>query len=99
MAPLVDGEFEAFGQKIDAAGNEIGDNDFRVSDMGPDGDVRYTVQTPVVLYNGTRLKTAICSPGQGMMMLKQSTMNSRFLADCSLHLPILKSARPIAFPP
>jgi len=57
MAPMANGEFEAFAQKLDAAGSEIGDNDFRVSDMGPDGDVRYTVQTPAVSYNGTRLNS------------------------------------------
>ncbi len=36
------GEVEVFGQRIDAAtGVEVGENDFRVSDMGPDGDVEY----------------------------------------------------------
>ncbi len=35
---LADDELEIFGQLLDAAGNEIGANDFRVSDMGPDGD-------------------------------------------------------------
>ncbi len=34
-APLVDEEFEIFGQRIDAAtGAAIGTNDFRISDMG-----------------------------------------------------------------
>ncbi len=41
-APLVDEEFEIFGQRIDCGdGTEIGTNDFRISDMGPDGDVSY----------------------------------------------------------
>ena len=57
MAPLVNGEFEVFAQKLDTGGNEVGDNDFRVSDMGPDSDIRFAVQTPVVSYNGTRLNS------------------------------------------
>jgi len=52
--PLVDAESEIFGQRVDAAtGAEIGDNDFRLSDMGPDGDIRYLASSPAVTYNGT----------------------------------------------
>ncbi len=54
VAPLVDGELEIFGQRIDAAtGAEIGANDFRISDMGPDGDVNYEGGEPRVAYNST----------------------------------------------
>ena len=50
-APLVDGENEIFGQRIDAAtGVEIGDNDFRLSDMGPDGDPSYDAEHPDLAY-------------------------------------------------
>ncbi len=43
-APLVVGEREIFGQRLDAAtGAEIGHNDFRISDMGPDGDAAFGV--------------------------------------------------------
>ena len=48
---LVDGEFEIFGQRFDADGNEIG-SDFRISDMGPDGDTSYDAFVPDVAYNG-----------------------------------------------
>ena len=39
---LVDGEYEIFGQRLDATtGAEVGSNDFRISDMGGTGDVTY----------------------------------------------------------
>jgi hypothetical protein len=49
---LVNGEFEIFGQRIDAvSGAEIGADDFRISDMGPDGDLAYDAYRPAVAYN------------------------------------------------
>jgi hypothetical protein len=51
-APLVDGEREIFGQRLNAAtGEEVGDNDFRISDMGPDGDTNFAAFFPAVAYN------------------------------------------------
>jgi hypothetical protein len=51
-APLVEGEFEVFGQRLDAAtGVEVGANDFRISDMGTDGDTRFPASEPAVAYN------------------------------------------------
>ena len=53
--PLGDGEFEVFGQRVDAAtGAELGANDFRISDMGPDGDTNFDALSPVVAYNAAR---------------------------------------------
>jgi hypothetical protein len=50
--PLADDEFEIYGQRIDAAtGAEVGANDFRISDMGPDGDADYDALNPAVAYN------------------------------------------------
>jgi hypothetical protein len=47
-------ESEIFGQRLNAAtGAEIGTNDFRLSDMGPDGDIFYAAHTPAVAYNPT----------------------------------------------
>ncbi|MCI0684006.1 MAG: hypothetical protein L0Y71_18005 [Gemmataceae bacterium] len=51
-APLVDGECEIFGQRLDAAGEEVGANDFRISHMGPDGDAAFDALLPRVAYNG-----------------------------------------------
>ncbi len=51
--PLVDGEFEIFAQRINAAnGTEIG-GDIRLSDMGPNGVTGYGVAAPDVSYNAT----------------------------------------------
>jgi hypothetical protein len=51
---LVDEECEIFGQRVEAAtGAEIGANDFRLSDMGPDGDATYDAWNPAVAYDST----------------------------------------------
>ena len=50
---LVDGEFEIFGQRLAADGTEIGVDDFRISDMGPDGDPSFDAYDPAVAYNST----------------------------------------------
>lgn len=50
---LVDGEEEIYGQRVSATGTEIGSNDFRLSDMGPDGDLEYGAAEPDVAYNST----------------------------------------------
>jgi hypothetical protein len=48
----VDNEFEIYGQRLDAStGAEIGPNDFRISDMGPDGDANFRAIAPSVAYN------------------------------------------------
>jgi len=53
-APLVADEEEIFGQRIDATtGAEIGDNDFRISDMGPNGNTNYGAFEPAVAYSPT----------------------------------------------
>ncbi len=52
--PLVDDELEIFGQRIDAAtGAELGANDFRISDMGTDGDTSFFASQPAVDFNPT----------------------------------------------
>ena len=48
---LVNDELEIYGQRINAAtGAEIGD-DFRISDMGPDGNANFDAFNPAVVYN------------------------------------------------
>jgi hypothetical protein len=46
-----DEEYEVFGQRLTASGTEIGANDFRISDMGPDGDPNYAAYAPSVVYS------------------------------------------------
>jgi len=51
---MVNDEWEIFGQRVNAAtGAQVGVNDFRLSDMGPDGDSTYDAQCPAVAYNST----------------------------------------------
>jgi hypothetical protein len=53
--PLVDQEFEIYGQYLAADGAEIGNNDFRISDVQPDGNPEFSANRPAVAYN-----TATC---------------------------------------
>ena len=47
----VSGESEIYGQRISATGTEVGADDFRVSDMGPDGNTAFGAFDPDVAYN------------------------------------------------
>lgn len=47
----VDGEVEVYGQRLAAGGNGIGENDFRLSDMGPDGDTSFGALRAAVATN------------------------------------------------
>lgn len=47
------GEFEIWGQRINAASGSAIGIDTRLSDMGPDGDASYIAQTPAVAYSST----------------------------------------------
>ncbi len=44
-------EEEIYGQRISAAGTEVGADDFRISDMGPDGNAAFAAFNPDVAYN------------------------------------------------
>ncbi len=49
----MDEEYEIFGQRLSATGGQVGTNDFRISDMGPDGNAAYDATRPAVAYNST----------------------------------------------
>ncbi|MEM8533431.1 MAG: hypothetical protein AAGF95_21505 [Chloroflexota bacterium] len=54
IAPLVDNAREIFGQRLaGATGTEVGDNDFRISTTGPDGNIDFNAFRPAVAYNST----------------------------------------------
>jgi LPXTG-site transpeptidase (sortase) family protein len=53
IAPLVDGEIEAFGQRLDTSASEIGSNDFRISDVGVNGDTARGAANVAVAFNST----------------------------------------------
>jgi hypothetical protein len=53
LGGLVDEEWEAFGQRLDAVtGAEVGENDFRISEMGGTGDPEYDARWPAAAYAG-----------------------------------------------
>jgi len=50
--PLVNNEYEIFGQRIDGSSSaEVGANDFRITDMGPDGDTAYGASRPAIAFS------------------------------------------------
>ncbi len=51
---LADEEYEIFGQRLDGQGQEIGANDFRISDMGIDGDSSRGASIPAVAFNSNQ---------------------------------------------
>ncbi|MHC4427814.1 MAG: hypothetical protein ACYS0D_04325, partial [Planctomycetota bacterium] len=48
---LAAGGLEIFGQRLDASGTEIGADDFRISDMGVDGDPNVDARSSSVAYD------------------------------------------------
>ena len=48
--PLADEEYEIYGQRLDAGGNAVGKDDFRISAMGPDGNPVYKAFHPRVAF-------------------------------------------------
>jgi len=53
---LVNNESEIFRQRLTANGAEVDDNDFRISNMGTDGDADYDASYPAVAYSGQDAK-------------------------------------------
>ena len=51
--PLVNDEDEVFGQRVSAAGAEVGADDFRISEQGADGEVNSHVSAPSVAADPT----------------------------------------------
>lgn len=52
ISPLVDNEFEIFGQRlVGSTGVQVGTNDFRISDMGTNGLTTFAAVSPSVAYN------------------------------------------------
>jgi Ca2+-binding RTX toxin-like protein len=48
---VVNDEYEIYGQYLNAAGEELGTNDFRISQQGPDGDINHDANRPEPAYN------------------------------------------------
>ncbi len=61
----VDGEREIFGQRVDAAGAAVGPA-FRISNVGADGDLNRSANTPAVAYNPTANEYLVTWHGDGL---------------------------------
>jgi len=64
VAPLIDNDFEIFGQQLSGAGAEIGTNDFRISDLGPDGNLNWDARLPAVAYLGVAREYLVAWSGR-----------------------------------
>jgi len=84
---LVDEELEIFGQLLDASGNEIGNNDFRISDLGGVGNGHYDAENPVVAYNSTNNEYLVVWEGDddsgGLVNHEDEIWGQRLAADGS----------------
>jgi hypothetical protein len=62
---LADNEWEIFGQRLTAAGAEVGTNDFRISALGPDGNTNYTaVAPPSIAWDSVNNRYLVVYSGQ-----------------------------------
>lgn len=64
VPPLVSGEREVFGQRLDPNGSELGANDFRISHMGPDGTTSTHANRPRLAYNPNADEYAVAWHGE-----------------------------------
>jgi hypothetical protein len=59
-------EVEIFGQRLDAAGAEVGTNDFRISTAGMDTDTARAAAAPAVAYSGAANEYLVAWNGDGL---------------------------------
>lgn len=52
-SPLVDNEFEIYGQRVDASDGSLNGSSFKISTQGPDGDDAFDAIEPSAAYNST----------------------------------------------
>ncbi|MBU1879266.1 MAG: hypothetical protein KJ734_09985, partial [Chloroflexi bacterium] len=84
------GEFEIWGQRVDAAtGNSVG-TDTRLSDMGPDGDANRDAQTPAAAYSRVNNNQyLVVWSGEDGVDGEFEIWAQRFTGGCKLHLPLV----------
>ncbi|HQP44276.1 MAG TPA: hypothetical protein PLV66_11410 [Thermoanaerobaculales bacterium] len=80
--PLVNDEYEIYGQKITWDGVGTGPNDFRISDMGGSGDLAYDAYDPSIAYNPAANEYFVVWQGDDNVEA-WSTTSSRFSRSAS----------------
>jgi hypothetical protein len=90
---LVSHEYEIFGQRVSAAGTELGANDFRLSDMGPDGDANYDAYSPALAYSSADNEYLVVWSGDddtgSLVDEEYEIFGQWFDADYWLYLPLI----------
>ena len=75
---LVEGEFEIFGQRLRANGTAIGEDDFRISQMGPAGDPLFRAEDPAVAYDEVADEYLVTWTGIGDQALGEEVYGQLF---------------------
>lgn len=95
-SPLVDEEFEIFGQRLTGAGVETGANDFRLSDMGPDGEhIGYGAERPHLACTASGSEVLVvwsgADDGPGLVPNETEVFGQRYqpTADYPIYLPLV----------
>jgi hypothetical protein len=83
------GEFEIWGQRVDAATGDQIDLDTRLSDMGPDGNASYIAQTPAVAYSGVSNNYLVVWSGDNSTDGEFEIWGQRFTGGQKVYLPII----------
>jgi len=78
---------------VSATGAEIGANDFRLSDMGPDGDANYGAYYPAVACNSANNEYLVVWHGDddtgALVNNENEIFGQRFDAKYRLYLPLI----------
>jgi len=84
------GEFEIWGQRVDAATGDQIDLDTRLSDMGPDGNASYIAQTPAVAYSSvSNNQYLVVWSGDNSTDGEFEIWGQRFTGGQKVYLPII----------
>ena len=91
--PLVDNEYEIFGQRLNATGGGLGANDFRISDMGPNGNADYDAFYPAVAYSSVSGEYLVIWYGDDNTLPlvdgENEIFGQRFVGECRVYLPLV----------
>jgi len=93
---LADGEYEIFGQRVDAATGAESESDFRLSDMGPDGQPVYDAREMALAYNSGGNQYLVVWSGDDdtppLVNDESEIFGQRFTASFRLYLPLVMRA-------
>jgi hypothetical protein len=77
------GEYEIFGQRLALDGSQVGPDDFRISDMGPDGNTNFVAQPPRVAWDSRLNEYLVVWTGSDTVQSKLQVFGQFLRADGS----------------